>query len=127
MSWPSVSWTKLLPELALITSQASLRSIPPRLASMSASPSATRWMNASMLVITLITDARRLERGHALLRGERREALQLMQVVRAHVDPGATGGEAREDAVLAGDGARDDLRGGQAGDDGIRPARRLRR
>ena len=37
------------------------------------------------------------------LGGQRGEALQLVQVVGAHVDPGAAGGETREDAVRAGD------------------------
>ena len=45
------------PELARITSNDCARSSPPRRASIRASPAATRWMNASMLVITLITDA----------------------------------------------------------------------
>ncbi len=40
-----------------MTSYAVASGIPPRLASMSASPAATRWMNASMFVMTLITDA----------------------------------------------------------------------
>jgi 3-hydroxyisobutyrate dehydrogenase len=42
---------------ALMAAQACARSRPPRLASISASPSAKRWMKASMLVMTLIMAA----------------------------------------------------------------------
>ena len=60
-----------------------------------------------------------------LLGGQRREALQLVRVVGAHVDPGAAGGERLEDAALAGDDRGDGLGRRQAGDDGVGGPRRL--
>lgn len=56
----------------------------------------------------------------------RRRGAGLVQIVGTHVDSRATGGEPLEDAVLAGDRCGDGFGGGQAGDDGVRDARRLR-
>ena len=139
---------------------------------MSASPAATRWMNASMFVITLITrrlaerpdvddaaadrleqvavggedrlvaagdhgdlarrrlvDAARdraLERRDAALGEQRREALELVRVVRAHVDPRPAAAQALGDPVGPGDDVAHGARRRQAGDHAVGAPRRPR-
>ena len=76
---------------------------------------------------------RRLEGEHALFRRDRREALDRIRIVGAHLDPGRAGRETGEHALGAGQHPLGDGRGGQAGEDrvdrlgerarGIRPGR----
>ena len=68
---------------------------------------------------------RRLERLDVALGAQRREALQLVRVVGAHVDPGAARAEPLEHAARAGDHLGDGLRRRQAGDESVGGLRRL--
>ena len=69
---------------------------------------------------------RRLEAVDPLRGGERREALELVAVVRARVDPGSARSEPLEQAALAREHVRDGPRRRQAGEDGVRGGADLR-
>ena len=60
-----------------------------------------------------------LEAGNSIVRGQGRQAFYLFEIIGAHVDPGAAGLEACQNAILPGHDCGDSRWRGKAGDDGV--------